>query len=59
MKVSTDFLLGSTEKSELEDILQDQSIQKFFRGFQDLNESDKEFIQKQINLLKSQSKSKK
>lgn len=59
LEVSTDYLLGNTDKSELQDILQDQSIQKFFRGFQDLNDTDKKFIQKQIDLLRSQSKSKK
>lgn len=59
LQVSTDYLLGSTDKSELKDMLQDQSVQKFFRGFQDLNEADKQFIQKQIDLLKSQSKPKK
>lgn len=59
LKVSTDYLLGNTEKSELQDMLQDQSVQKFFRGFQDLNDTDKQFIQKQIELLRSQSKPKK
>jgi transcriptional regulator with XRE-family HTH domain len=59
LQVSADYLLGSTDKSELKDMLQDQSVQKFFRGFQDLNETDKQFIQKQIDLLRSQSKSKK
>ena len=59
LQVSTDYLLGVTDKSELKDVLEDQSVQKFFRGFQDLNESDKQFIQKQIDLLKSQSKQRK
>ena len=59
LQVSADYLLGSTDKSELKDMLQDQSVQKFFRGFQDLNETDKQFIQKQIDLLRSQSKTKK
>jgi transcriptional regulator with XRE-family HTH domain len=59
LQVSTDYLLGSSDKSELKDMLQDQSVQKFFRGFQDLNGTDKQFIQKQIDLLRSQSKSKK
>jgi len=58
LQVSTDYLLGSTDKSELKDILQDQTMQKFFRGFQNLSESDRQFIQKQVALLKAQSKSK-
>lgn len=59
LQVSTDYLLGATDKPELKDMLQDQSVQKFFRGFQDLNEADKQFIEKQIDFLKSQSKTKK
>lgn len=59
LKVSTDYLLGTTDKSELKDMLQDPSLQKFFRGFQDLSETDKQYVQKQIDLLKSQSKPKK
>ena len=59
LKVSVDYLLGSTNKSELSDILQDQSVQKFFRGFQGLSTEDKQFIEKQIELLRSQAKSKK
>ncbi len=59
LKVSTDYLLGATDKSELKDMLQDQTLQKFFRGFQDLNEADKQYVQKQIDILKSQSKPKK
>ncbi len=59
LQVSADYLLGATDKSELKDMLQDQSVQKFFRGFQELSESDKQFVQKQVDLLKSQSKSKK
>lgn len=59
LQVSVDYLLGSTDKSELKDMLQDQSVQKFFRGFQDLSATDKQFIEKQIEILRSQSKSKK
>lgn len=59
LQVSADYLLGSTDKSELKDILQDQSVQKFFRGFQDLSDTDKQSIQKYVDLLRAQSKPKK
>lgn len=59
LQVSVDYLLGSTDKSELKDILQDQSVQRFFRGFQDLSASDKQHIEKQIELLRLQAKTKK
>lgn len=59
LQVSVDFLLGSTNEPELKDLLQDQSLQKFFRGFKDLSDQDKTLIQKQVDFLKSQSKQKK
>lgn len=58
LQVSADYLLGSTDKAELKDLLQDQSLQKFFRGFQDLSEQDKVQIEKQIDFLRSQHKTK-
>ena len=54
--VSSDFLLGTTKESELKDLLQDEQIQKFFRGFKDLTPGDKKTIEKQIEFLKSQKK---
>lgn len=59
LQVSTDYLLGETDKAELKDLLQDQSVQKFFRGFQDLSEQDKIQIEKQIEFLRSMSKQRK
>lgn len=56
LAVSTDFLLGKTEKSEIEDLLQNDRVQKFFRGFSDLNAKDKELIEQQIEFLKSKNK---
>jgi transcriptional regulator with XRE-family HTH domain len=53
LRVSTDFLLGTTNDIELKDILQDDKVQKFFRGFQNLSPNDQEFIQKQVDLLKA------
>ena len=54
LKVSSDFLLGNTNESELKDLLQDSAVQKFFRGFQDLTPKDKQTIEQQIEFLKSQ-----
>ena len=31
LKVSTDFLLGNTNEPELKDLIQDESVQKFYR----------------------------
>jgi len=56
LKVSTDFLLGVTKETELKDILQDDKVQKFFRGFQNLSASDQAFIEKQVELLKASKK---
>lgn len=54
LKVSTDYLLGVTDEIELKDLLQDEKVQQFFRGYQGLNPQDQEFIQKQIEILKKQ-----
>lgn len=52
LKVSTDFLLGASDDAELKDIIEDETIQKFYRGFKDLSTDDQKFIQQQIELLK-------
>ena len=54
LKVSTDFLLGTTDDIALKDLLQDDQVQKFFRGFKDLSPKDKDLIQHQIEFLKAQ-----
>lgn len=56
LKVSTDFLLGSTNETKLEDLVQDENVQKFYRGFKDLSSDDQKFIQQQMELLKLKSK---
>jgi transcriptional regulator with XRE-family HTH domain len=56
LRVSTDYLLGNTDEPELRDLLQDENVQKFFRGFQNLSPNDQEFIQRQIDLIKGQNK---
>ena len=54
--VSLDFLIGKTDKSEIEDMLQHDDFKTFFRGFESLNESDKEFIKKNIEFLRTRAK---
>lgn len=55
LKVSTDFLLGNTNETKLEDLVQDENVQKFFRGYKDLSIDDQKFIQQQMELLKLKS----
>jgi len=56
LKVSSDFLLGTTDDVALKDLLQDDQVQKFFRGFKDLSSKDKALIEHQIEFLKAQKK---
>jgi transcriptional regulator with XRE-family HTH domain len=56
--VSIDYLLGSTNEVQLQDILSDEGVQKFFRGYQSLSSQDQKLIQQQIEFLKSKSDSK-
>ena len=51
--VSLDFLIGKTDKSEIEDMLQHEEFKTFFRGFESLDETDKEFIKKNIEFLRT------
>jgi len=54
--VSIDYLLGKTDESELGDLLHDQEVRTFFRGFQSLDPEDKETIEKMVNFFKSKNK---
>lgn len=56
LNVSIDYLLGKTNKSELDDLLHDQEVQTFFRGFQSLDPDDKETIEKMVDFFKSKKK---
>ncbi len=47
-------LLGQANENDLGDLLQNDEVQMFFRNFQNLSEEDKEFIKKQVALLKTQ-----
>jgi transcriptional regulator with XRE-family HTH domain len=51
--VSMDYLAGSADKSDLYDLLQNEQIKMFYKGFQSLDSSDKELIMKNIEFLKS------
>ncbi len=57
--VSIDYLTGKTDKTELQDLLQDDQVKAFFRGFESLKDADKELIRKQIEFLKSSYRDKK
>ena len=54
--VSIDYLTGKSAKSEFEDLLQQEEVQTFFRGFQALDPKDKETIMEQIEFLRSRSR---
>lgn len=51
--VSLDYLSGKTNKSELQDLLQNEDLKIFYRGFQSLDTRDKEIISKNIEFLRS------
>jgi len=57
--VSLDYLTGKTDKVEIEDLLQQDTVKEFFRGFQSLDPSDQETIMKNIEFLKLKSMEKK
>ena len=48
-----DYLAGSADKSALHDLLQNEQVQSFYKGFQSLDANDKELIMKNIEFLKS------
>ena len=53
MGVSLDYLTGKTDTSELQDLLQHDDFVTFFRGFESLENEDKDLIKKHIEFLKS------
>lgn len=54
--VSTDYLLGSTTKSELKDMMEDSDFTNFLYAFKHLSPRDKRFILREIdNLIHKQS----
>jgi len=52
--VSLDYLIGKTDSSQLQDLLQNDDFVAFFRGFESLGPEDKKTIKKHIDFLKSQ-----
>lgn len=56
LSVSIDYLMGKTNKSELEDMLQQDDFKTFFRGFESLSNADKEHISEYIEFLKSKAR---
>ncbi len=55
--VSIDYLSGNTSRPELHDLLQNEQVQAFYRGFQSLQPEDKKTILKNIEFLKEKYKS--
>lgn len=53
LQVSLDFLAGRTDESKLEDLLQNENLKAFYKGFKNLNPQDQEIIRKNIEFLKS------
>ena len=51
--VSLDYLTGSANNSELHDLLQNERVKMFYKGFQSLDANDKELILKNIEFLRS------
>ncbi len=56
LNVSLDYLLGKTDESEIGDLLQNQEVRTFFRGFQSLAPEDKQTVEKMIDFFKSKKK---
>lgn len=56
LKVSTDYLLGDKEESELSDLLQDDNVQSFFRDFKNLSIEDQNQMKALAEFLKSKKK---
>jgi transcriptional regulator with XRE-family HTH domain len=59
LNVSIDYLLGASDKVEIKDLLNDEGVRKFFRGFQGLSAQDQKQIQEQIEFLKNRSENRK
>lgn len=54
LKVSLDYLIGKTDSSELQDLMQRSDFIAFYRAFESLEKDDKQVIEKHIQFLKSQ-----
>lgn len=58
LNVSLDYLAGSTDESELADLLQHEKVMTYHRGLESLDPEDKETIYKNIEFLISRYKDK-
>lgn len=56
LQVSLDFLAGRTDESKLKDLLQNENLKAFYKGFKNLSEEDQETIKKNIEFLKYKSR---
>ncbi|WP_127718248.1 helix-turn-helix domain-containing protein [Halobacteriovorax sp. HLS] len=57
LRVSTDYLLGNSDDSELSDLLQDENIQSFFRDYKNLSPEDQNQMKSIVEILKAKKKS--
>lgn len=58
LDVSIDYLIGKTDQPELEDLLQNEDIKTFYRGFESLDSNQRKVILENIEFLKSRKKEK-
>jgi transcriptional regulator with XRE-family HTH domain len=58
LNVSLDYLTGRSDESDLQDILQDQEVQTFYRGFKTLDPGDKKTIMDTVEFLRSKHRNK-
>lgn len=58
LNVSVDYLLGRKEQTELEDVSTDDKMAHFFRNFNNLTKDDKDFIQRQVEMMNKAKKHK-
>ena len=56
LKVSIDYLTGKTDESKLQDLLQQDEVLQFFRGFDALDANDQKIIRDHIEFLKAKQK---
>ena len=50
LKVSLDYLAGYKDTVELSDVIKNKELEVFFRKYNQLDKSDKDFIEKFVNL---------
>lgn len=53
LEVTLDYLTGKTDDSEVKELLQNEGVMTFFRGYQSLDPDDQDTIRKNVEFLKS------